>query len=148
LPGHGDGDVDAERAGEDGGGQVGGELEQRGGAVSGGLESDWRSRSVSAYGLIGRPGCPPGNSHGEVPGSPTAAFPRRFATTVRASAATGSGSTTGSAPRRIRTCPPLVRVWQRPRAVGAPLGQQSSSTLGAGEREAPLGCGIFKVQVV
>ena len=40
LPGHGDGDVDAEHAGEDGGGQVGGELEQRGGAVSGGLESE------------------------------------------------------------------------------------------------------------
>ncbi len=32
--------MDAEHAGEDGGGQVGGELEQRGGAVPGGLESE------------------------------------------------------------------------------------------------------------
>src|SRR6266566_146931 len=35
LPGNGDVDVDAEHAGEQGGGQFGGELEQRGGAVDG-----------------------------------------------------------------------------------------------------------------
>jgi hypothetical protein len=39
LPGDGDGDVDAEQAGQDGGGQVGGELEQCGGAGLAGIDA-------------------------------------------------------------------------------------------------------------
>ena len=75
LPGHGDGDVNAEHAGEDGGGQVGSEMEQRGGAVSGGLESEL----AESLGECVRADRAPGLAAGEQPwrgtGSPTAAFP-------------------------------------------------------------------------
>jgi len=40
LPGDGDGDMDAEQAGQDGGGQVGGELEQRGEAGLAGADAE------------------------------------------------------------------------------------------------------------
>jgi len=40
LPGARDGDVDAEQAGQDGGGQVGGELEQSGGAGLAGADAE------------------------------------------------------------------------------------------------------------
>jgi hypothetical protein len=40
LPGGGDADVDAGQAGEDGGGQVGGELEQRGGSGLPGADAE------------------------------------------------------------------------------------------------------------
>jgi hypothetical protein len=40
LPGDGDVDVDAEHAGEQGGGQLGGELEQGGGACLAGLDAE------------------------------------------------------------------------------------------------------------
>src|SRR6202171_6278875 len=60
LPGHGDGDVDAEHAGEDGGGQVGGELEQRGGAVSGGLESELAESLGECVRADWAPGLPAG----------------------------------------------------------------------------------------
>jgi hypothetical protein len=60
LPGHGDGDVDAEQAGEDGGGQVGGELEQRGGAVSRGLESESAESLSEGVRADRAPGLPAG----------------------------------------------------------------------------------------
>ena len=60
MPGHGDGDVDAEHAGEDGGGQVGGELEQRGGAVSGGLESELAESLGECVRADRAPGLPAG----------------------------------------------------------------------------------------
>ena len=40
LPGDGDGDVDAEHAGQDCGGQVGGKLEKRGGAGFPGVQAE------------------------------------------------------------------------------------------------------------
>jgi hypothetical protein len=43
----------------------------------------WRRRSASRYALIGFPGWPPGNSHGEVPESPIAAWRRRVADSCR-----------------------------------------------------------------
>ena len=42
-----------------------------------GRRPSWRSRSPSLSALTGRPGCPPGNSQLEVPGSPRTAWPRR-----------------------------------------------------------------------
>jgi len=47
LPGDGDADVDAEHPGEDGGGQVGGELEQRGGAGLPGMDGELAQRAAS-----------------------------------------------------------------------------------------------------
>jgi hypothetical protein len=53
--------------------------------------SRWVSRAV----LTGLAGWPPGNSQGEGWRAPMVAWPLRFAATVRASAATGSGSWMG-----------------------------------------------------
>ena len=60
MPGHGDGDVDAEHAGEDGGGQVGGELEQRGGAGSGGSEAELAESFGECVGADRSAGLPAG----------------------------------------------------------------------------------------
>ena len=79
LPGHGDGDVDAEHAGEDGGGQVGGELEQRGGAVSGGLESEL----AESLGECVRADRAPGLPAGEQPWRGAGVADGGFSATVR-----------------------------------------------------------------
>ena len=79
MPGHGDGDVDAEHAGEDGGGQVGGELEQRGGAVSGGLESEL----AESLGECVRADRAPGLPAGEQPWRGTGVADGGFSATVR-----------------------------------------------------------------
>jgi hypothetical protein len=64
LPGDGDAVVDAEQAGEDGGGQVGGELEQRGGSGLPGADAEL----AQAFGeLVGADGLP-GLATGEQPG--------------------------------------------------------------------------------
>jgi hypothetical protein len=58
LPGDGDVDVDAEHAGEDGGGDLGGELEQGCGAGRPGLDADLveaLGEAVGADGLAGAP---------------------------------------------------------------------------------------------
>jgi hypothetical protein len=55
LPGDGDGDVDAEHVGEDGGGQVGGELEQGGGAGLTGADADLAQALAELVGAIEGP---------------------------------------------------------------------------------------------
>jgi hypothetical protein len=67
LPGDGDRDVDAEHPGEYRGGQVGGELEQRGRARLPGSDTDLAEAFGQTERADGRPGWPPGNSQGEVP---------------------------------------------------------------------------------
>src|SRR6478672_652471 len=79
LPGHGDADVDAEHAGEDRGGQVGGELEQRGGAVSGGLESELAESLRECVRADRAPGLPAG----EQPWRGTGVADGGFSATVR-----------------------------------------------------------------
>src|SRR6516225_6233816 len=64
LPGDGDGDVDAEHPGQDGGGQVGGELEQRCGAGLPGADAELAESFTHAEGADG----PPGLAAGEQPG--------------------------------------------------------------------------------
>ncbi|GAB2816740.1 hypothetical protein GCM10027200_15290 [Lentzea nigeriaca] len=58
MPADGGIDADAERAGEDRGGDLGGELEQRGAAGWAGRMPSRLSRCVSCCVPIGRPGCP------------------------------------------------------------------------------------------
>ena len=103
MPGDGDVGVDGEGAGEDGGGDLGGELEQRGAAVLAGTDPEVVEPPGQRAVLMGRPGWPPGNSQGEGVRAPMVAWPLRFAATVRARAAAGSGSWMGTRPRRRRT---------------------------------------------
>ena len=97
MPGDGDADVDAEHAGQDGGGQVGGELEQRGGASLAGSDAELAQSFAEPEGADG----PAGLSAGEQPSGGSvvaeAAWPRRVATRSRTRAARGSGSTIGFA---------------------------------------------------
>jgi hypothetical protein len=73
LPGNGDGDVDAEQAGQDGGGQVGGELEQRGGAGLAGSDAELAQAFGELEGADRLAGLPAGEQPGDVPWSPMAA---------------------------------------------------------------------------
>ena len=75
LPGDGDFDVDAEQAAQDGGGQLGGELEQRRRASLPGPQAELAEPLAEPVGADGRPGCPPGNSQREMPWSPSVAWP-------------------------------------------------------------------------
>ncbi|RZE59675.1 hypothetical protein C0Q98_14250 [Streptomyces albidoflavus] len=52
----------------------------------------WFRRWVSCVVLIGGPGWAQGKSHGDGARAPMVAYPLRFAATVRASCARGSGS--------------------------------------------------------
>jgi hypothetical protein len=72
-----------------------------------------RRRSASQSAVMGRPGCPPGNSQGEVPWSPRVAWPRRVATSCRTRASIGAGRMTGSRLSRRRTWVSLVWTWSR-----------------------------------
>lgn len=98
LPGDREVGVDAQCAGEERGGNLGGELESA--VLRAWLGPILRlfSRRVSRAPLIGRPGCPPGKSQGEGVRAPMVGWPSRLATTVRASAATGSGRWMGTCP--------------------------------------------------
>ena len=64
LPGDGDGDVDAEHAGQDGGGQVGGELEQRGGAGLAGVDAELAESFGELVGADRAAGLPAGEQPG------------------------------------------------------------------------------------
>ena len=64
MPGDGDRDVDAEHAGEDGGGQVGGELEQGGGAGSAGVDAELAEPFGHAEGADGAAGLTAGEQPG------------------------------------------------------------------------------------
>ena len=104
LPGDGDVDVDAEHAGEDGGGEFGGELEQRGGAGLAGSDAELAEAFAEPVGADRAAGLPAGEQPcGRCRGRRVAAWPRRVATRWRTRAARGSGSTTGSRPSRSRT---------------------------------------------
>jgi hypothetical protein len=64
LPGDGDVDVDAEHAGEKGGGQFGGELEQRGGACLAGLDAEVLKPLAEVIGADRAAGLPAGEQPG------------------------------------------------------------------------------------
>jgi hypothetical protein len=64
LPGSGDGDVDAEHACQDGGGQVGGELEQGGGAGLAGVDAVLAEAFGEAVGADRASGLPAGDQPG------------------------------------------------------------------------------------
>jgi transposase len=68
LPGDGDLDVDAERAGEDGGGDLRGEAEQRGGAVSASVDADLLESLAEVIGAEGLVVSPAGEQSGCVGG--------------------------------------------------------------------------------
>jgi hypothetical protein len=74
LPGDGDGDVDAGQAGKDGGGQVGGELEQRRGASLAGVDAELAQAFGELEGADRLAGLAAGGAgQGEVAWSPVAA---------------------------------------------------------------------------
>ena len=118
LPGDCDLDVDAEQPGEDGGGKFDGEVEQCGGEALGGAQAEL----AQAFGeLVGadRLAEAAGEQPGEVPWSPSAAWPRRRAMRSRIRPASGSGSVTGSRPRRRCTASPAVSTCSRVRRLTA-----------------------------
>ena len=98
-----------------------GRMPESGGAV--------RSRWAA---LIGRPGCPPGNSQGEVPWSPMVAWPWRVATRWRTRAASGFGQDDGFAAEAEPTClPSVVDVVEGESADrGGPLGVEQDEQAG------------------
>lgn len=82
--------------------------------------------------LMGWPGCPSGNSQGEVPGSPMAACPCWAVTTFLVRVSRGSGSTTGSwtdgwrpgslPAAAVWSAKPCCAAWVRPGRVPAMSG--------------------------
>ena len=114
LPGDGDGDVDAEHPGEDGGGQVGGELEQRGGAGLTGADTQLAEPLGELLGADGPAGLASGGTaRARCPGRRW----RRVAGGLRPAAGPrrrgARGRTTGLRPSRIRTCSSMVWTWPR-----------------------------------
>ena len=104
-------DVDAEHAGEDRGGDLGGEGNRAVDLAWRGWTPMFFSRIPRRASPMGWPGRPPGNSHGVVPGRPMAAWPGRVARSSRTRPASGSGRTTGAVPSMISTRSPWSRMW-------------------------------------
>lgn len=92
MPGDGDVGVDADGAGEDRGRDLGGELEECGAAGLVGPDPELVQALGRCVVLIGGQGWAQGKSHGDGARAPMVAYPLRFAATVRASCARGSGS--------------------------------------------------------
>jgi hypothetical protein len=67
---------DVQQVGEDGGGHLGGEVGERGAAACHGVDARMFRRWPSREAVIGWPGRPPGNSHGEVTGDPVPMWAR------------------------------------------------------------------------
>ncbi len=129
LPGGGDAYVDAHEPGELGRRELGGELEERGERAWPGLIPSLRMRAVIWKALIGRPGCPPGNSQDEVPWSPSTAWPQRGAMSSRTRVSSGWGRTVGSRPSRTLTSSPVVSLCSRVSRLilAGPWAQRSTS---------------------
>lgn len=91
LPGDSDVGVDTEGSAEDSGGDLGGELQERGAPALVGRIPKLFSRWVSCAVLIGPLGSPPGKTQDEGANAPMVVRPLRFTVTKRVRSATGLG---------------------------------------------------------
>jgi hypothetical protein len=103
--------MDAEQAGEDRGGDLGGEGEQGGGPVAAGADADLLESLAELAGADGLAVPPAWNSQDVVPGVLMMVLARRVATRSRTRPASGSGSTTGAVPSWRETLSPLAWTW-------------------------------------
>jgi hypothetical protein len=119
LPLDRDGDVDAEHAGQDCGGQVGGELEQRGGTGLAAVDADL----AQPFGDLERADRLSGLAAGEQPGRGAVVAEGCMAAAgcrqLQDQIAEGPGSTTGPLPSRRRTWPSAAVTWSSVRRLTA-----------------------------
>jgi hypothetical protein len=117
LPGDRDGDVNAKYPGEDRGGQVGGELEQCGGAGLAGVEAELAESLGELVGADGAAGLAAGEQPGRSSVLADGGLAAAAGDDVAGERGERSGSRMGSSPSRMRTSLCVMSMWSTVRRL-------------------------------